>query len=174
MSSRRSMKIRRICADEGLALRALRLAALADSPMAYGSTFAREDAYPEAVWHERAAAGAAGGNVVTIVAEQDGRLVAMASGLGSGPETQDGSQPTMVGVFVERTARRQGVGVALIETIVGWARARGATRLTVWITADNEPAHALYRRCDFHLTGATKPNAHTPTLAELEMARNLG
>jgi GNAT superfamily N-acetyltransferase len=167
------MKIRRIRTDEGLALRALRLAALADSPMAYGSTFARENAYPEAVWHERAAAGAAGGNVVTIVAEQDGRLVAMASGLGSGPETQDGS-PTMVGVFVDPTSRRQGVGVALIETIVGWARARGSMRLTVWITANNEPAHSLYHRCGFHLTGATKPNAHTPTLPELEMARNLG
>jgi GNAT superfamily N-acetyltransferase len=168
--ARRSMNIRRIRADEGLALRALRLAALADSPMAYGSTFAREDAYPEAVWHERAAAGAAGGNAVTIVAEHDGRLVAMATGLGSGPETQDGSQPTMVGVFVERTARRQGVGVALIEAIVGWAQARGSARLTIWITTDNEPAHALYRRCGFHLTGATKPNAHTPTLPELEMA----
>jgi GNAT superfamily N-acetyltransferase len=128
------MKIRRIRAEEGLALRALRLAALADSPMAYGSTFAREDAYPEAVWHERAAAGAAGGNAVTIVAEHEGRLVAMATGLGSSPETQDGSQPTMVGVFVDGTSRRQGVGAALIETIVGWARARGSTRLTVWIT----------------------------------------
>jgi GNAT superfamily N-acetyltransferase len=167
------MKIRRIRADEGLALRALRLAALADSPMAYGSTFAREDVYPEAVWHERAAAGAAGGNVVTIVAEQNGQLTAMATGLATGPETRDGSHPTMVGVFVERASRRQGVGVALIETIVGWARARGSTRLTVWITANNEPAHALYRRCSFHLTGATKPTAHTPTLPELEMARNL-
>jgi GNAT superfamily N-acetyltransferase len=137
--ARRGMKIRRIRADEGLALRALRLAALADSPMAYGSTFAREDAYPEAVWHERAAAGAAGANVVTIVAEQDGRLVAMATGLGSDPETQDRSQPMMVGVFVERTARRQGVGVALIETIVGWARTRGWARLTVWITDNGCP-----------------------------------
>ena len=60
-----------------------------------------------------------------------------------------------------------------IEAVVGWARVRGAADLTVWITANNEPAHALYRRCSFHLTGATKPNAHTPTLPELEMARNL-
>src|SRR5262245_1866110 len=80
---RRSMKVRRIRADEGLALRALRLAALADSPMAYGSTFAREDAYSEALWHAR---GAAGGDTVTIVAEQDGRLTAMATGLAAGPE----------------------------------------------------------------------------------------
>jgi len=133
------MKIRRIRADEALALRALRLAALADSPMAYGSTFAREDAYPEAVWHERAAAGAAGSNAVTIVAEHEGRLIAMATGLAADPETQDGSQPMMVGVFVERTSRRQAVGVALIETIVGWARARGSSRLTVWITDGGRP-----------------------------------
>lgn len=169
------MEIRRICADEGHALRTLRLAALADSPMAYGSTFAREEAYPEAAWHERAAGGAAGGNAVTIVAEQDGRLTAMATGLAADPETQDGSsQPMMVGVFVERTSRRQGVGLALIEAIVSWARARGSTRLTVWITANNAPADALYRRCGFHLTGATRPNAHTPTLLEREMVRNLG
>jgi GNAT superfamily N-acetyltransferase len=63
----------------------------------------------------------------------------MATGLGSGPETQDGSQPTMVGVFVDGTARRQGVGFALIETIVGWARARSSTRLTVWITDIGRP-----------------------------------
>src|SRR5262245_9138162 len=102
--------------------------------MAYGSTFAREDAYPEAVWHERAAAGAAGSNAVTIVAEHEGRLVAMATGLAADPESQDRSQPMMVGVFVERTSRQQGVGAALIETIVGWAQARGSARLTVWIT----------------------------------------
>src|SRR5262249_6605458 len=133
------MKIRRIRADEGLALRALRLAALADSPMAYGSTVAREDAYAETVLHQRAAAGAAAGaevgNVVTTVADQNGGLTAMATGLATGPETQDGSHPTMVGVFVERASRRQGVGVALIEAIVDWAGAHGAARLTVWTTA---------------------------------------
>jgi len=62
------MEIRRIRADEGLRLRAIRLHALADSPMAFGSTLAREEAYPETIWHERAAGGATGRNVVTIVA----------------------------------------------------------------------------------------------------------
>jgi len=52
------MEIRRIRADEGLRLKALRLRALADSPMAFGSTLAREQAYPDALWHERAATGA--------------------------------------------------------------------------------------------------------------------
>jgi len=39
------MEIRRIRADEGLRLRALRLRALSDSPTAYGSTLASEELY---------------------------------------------------------------------------------------------------------------------------------
>ena len=52
--------VRRIRADEALRLRAFRLRALADAPTAFGSTLAREEAFPESVWHERASAGAAG------------------------------------------------------------------------------------------------------------------
>ena len=41
-----TMEIRRIRADEGLRLRALRLHALGDLPTAYGSTLATEELYP--------------------------------------------------------------------------------------------------------------------------------
>jgi GNAT superfamily N-acetyltransferase len=167
------MEIRRIRADEGLQLRALRLHALADAPMAYGSTFAREESYPEALWHERAATGAAGSNVVTFVAESGNQLVGMATGLVLGSEPENNLEPTMVGVFVNGSVRRQGVGVELVEQIVCWALARGWTRLVVWITSGNEPAIQLYRRCRFEFTGTTRPNAHTSSLIELEMARTL-
>ena len=49
--------VRRVRPDEGLRLRALRLRALADAPWAFGSTFAREQAFAESVWHERTAQG---------------------------------------------------------------------------------------------------------------------
>jgi hypothetical protein len=107
------MNIRRIRADEGLRLRDIRLHALADSPMAYGSTLAREEAYPEALWNERAANGAVGDKFVTFVAEHDNYLVAMATGLAPGSDHHAASptpSPMMVGVFVDGTARRQGVG----------------------------------------------------------------
>jgi GNAT superfamily N-acetyltransferase len=162
------MEIRRIRADEGLRLRALRLRALSDSPTAYGSTLAREESYPEAIWHERAASGAAGDKVVTIVAEHDNRLLGMATGL-----AEDDLNPTMLAVFVDGTVRQQGVGVGLVEKVIDWAKARGSARLFVWITSGNEPAIALYLRCGFRVTGATRPNAHTPTLVECEMLLDL-
>src|SRR5262245_46792219 len=100
---RSAVHIRRIRADEGLRLRDIRLHSLADSPMAFGSTLAREEAYPEALWNERAANGAAGDKSVTFVAEHDNRLVAMATGLP--PESdQHAANPMMVGVFVAGAA----------------------------------------------------------------------
>jgi GNAT superfamily N-acetyltransferase len=167
------MEIRQIRPDEGLRLRALRLHALADAPMAYGSTFASEESYPEALWHERAATGAAGRNVVTFVAERGNHLVGMATGIIVGLEAENNLHPTMVGVFVDDSVRRQGVGVELVEQVVSWAQARGWTRLIMWITSGNEPAIRLYRRCRFEFTGTARPNAHTPSLSELEMARTL-
>src|SRR4030095_13513793 len=65
-------ELRRIRSDEGLKLRSLRLRALADAPMAFGSTLAREESFPESVWHERAAGGASGTDRVTFIGERDG------------------------------------------------------------------------------------------------------
>jgi GNAT superfamily N-acetyltransferase len=108
---------------------------------------------------------------VTIVAEHDHRLLGMATGLAA--ETHDEPNPTMVAVFVDRKVRQQGVGVGLVEKIIDWAKARGSARLIVWITVGNESAIALYRRCGFRVTGATRPNAHTSTLVECEMLLDL-
>jgi GNAT superfamily N-acetyltransferase len=165
------MEIRRIRADEGLQLKALRLRALADSPMAFGSTLAREQAYPDALWHERAANGAAGDQVVTFVADDDNRLLGMAAGLTADAESPP--DPIMVGVFVDGTVRRQGIGAALVKKVIDWARAHGSARLLIWITASNEPALALYRRYGFRVTGVKRPTAHTPDLVECEMVLEL-
>ncbi|HWN55295.1 MAG TPA: GNAT family N-acetyltransferase [Verrucomicrobiae bacterium] len=167
------LEVRRIRAHEGPQLRPLRLHALADAPTAFGSTLAREEAFPESVWHERAARGASGGDGVTFIAEHDGQWVGLATGLVEDPEDAKGSGPVLVGMFVDRGKRRCGVGVALVEAVASWARERGAARLALWVTSSNEPAIALYRRCGFRPTGDTKPLAHTPTLTELRMVRVL-
>src|SRR5262245_45019348 len=163
------MRIRRIRADEGLALRALRLHALADAPTAFGSTLAREEGFPETVWHERAAGGAMGADRVTFIAERGARWIGLATGLADDPEAEG---PVLVGMFVDAAERRHHVGRALVEAVIGWARARGDSQLSLRVTATNTPAIALYEACGFRMTGESRVG-HTPSLAELCMVRVL-
>ena len=164
--------IRRIRADEGPLLRALRLRALGDAPMAFGSTLAHEQGYPADLWRERAVDASGGCDRATFIAEHEGHWVGLATGLARSEDPQHPG-PLLVGMFVDSTVRRLGVGVALVEAVSGWAQACGASRLTLWVTSGNDPAVALYHRCGFRLTGITRPLAHTPTRAECEMIRNL-
>jgi GNAT superfamily N-acetyltransferase len=138
--------------------------------MAFGSTLAREEAFPDAVWDERATWGAAGVDQVTYVAEDGDRWMGMATGL---VDDVVRSRPTLVGMFVEPAARGTGVGAALVDAVVDWARARGAAGLRLWVTTTNRPAIALYRRCGFRPTGQRKPLDHSPNVSELEMVRDL-
>ena len=168
-----SPTIRRIRADEGASLRALRLRALADAPMAFGSTLAREQAFTDDVWRERAAHGASGADRVTFVADDGGRWLGIATGLARDPDVPDDPRPVLVGMFVAPEARGHGVGAALVDAVVGWARARRASGLTLWVTATNTPAVALYDRCGFRRTGEQKPLGHSPAVDEIQMARDL-
>jgi GNAT superfamily N-acetyltransferase len=167
-----SLHIRRIRADEWQRLRVLRLQALADAPMAFSSTLAREEAFADAAWQERAAHGAAGADRVTFIAEDGGRWVGLATCLLAPEGDLGGGFPTLVGMFVDKSARQRGVGAALVERVAGWTQER-ADRLVLWVTCSNQAAIALYRRCGFEPTGSTRPIAHTPASAEQEMMRKL-
>ena len=133
-------EVRRIRADEGLQLRVLRLRALADAPMAFGSTLAREEAFPEHVWHTRAVEGASGTGRVTFIAEREGQWLGLATGVASDPIKPDDPGPVLVGMFVDPAERGRGLGAALVEAVVAWARSRGARGLSLWVTSSNGPA----------------------------------
>jgi GNAT superfamily N-acetyltransferase len=141
--------------------------------MAFGSTLAREEAFTDDVWHERASGGASGVDRVTFVAERDGRWIGLTTGLAADPDEPDNVEPLLVGMFVEPPERGHGVGVALVAAVVAWARARGATSLYLWVTATNDSAIALYDKCGFLPTGEQKPLEHSPSLAEVRMVRDL-
>jgi GNAT superfamily N-acetyltransferase len=165
--------VRRIRGDEWPELRALRLRALADAPMAFGSTLAREEAFPEQVWRERAAEGAAGAARVTFIAEQDGEWVGLATGLAGDPEDRDDPRSVLVGMFVAPTRRERGIGTQLVEAVVAWAQSRRAIGISLRVNATNGPAIALYEKCGFRRTGQFKPLGHSPAITELQMARDL-
>jgi GNAT superfamily N-acetyltransferase len=167
-------RVRRIDAGEGLRLRGFRLHALADAPTAFGSTLAREEAYAEEVWHQRATEGAAAIERVTFVADRGGEWLGMASGLAGTPQQSLPMGPVLVGMFVDRSARRLGVGVALIGSVGGWAASHGHEWLHLWVVSTNAPALGLYRRLGFAATGGARPLTHTPGLTEVQMVKRLG
>ena len=163
--------VRRVRPDEGLRLRALRLRALADAPWAFGSTLAREQAFAESVWHERTAQGAAGETAVTYVAEDAARWIGMATGLVSEALP---SRLDLVGMFVEPDARGRGVGRALVETVLTWARARRADAPLSQGHHDESFGDRALPALRLPADGqATTPMDHTPTLLEQEMVVKL-
>jgi GNAT superfamily N-acetyltransferase len=52
-------------------------------------------------------------------------------------------------LYVHPAARRRGLGRALVEAVLGWARERGAARAEVRVVARNESAQAFWRAQGF-------------------------
>jgi RimJ/RimL family protein N-acetyltransferase len=79
----------------------------------------------------------------TFVAEAAGEIVGdlyvIESGFGFGE----------IAMMVAADWRRRGVGTALLEAAIDWARARGLHKLTLSVFPHNEAAIALYRKCGF-------------------------
>ncbi len=61
-----------------------------------------------------------------------------------------------LGLMVAKTARRQGVGRALLEAAVEWARGSGVRKLELHVFPWNEPAITLYERFGFEREGFRK------------------
>jgi len=160
--------VRRVRAEEWERLRAIRLRALADAPMAFGSTLADEQARPDEFWRGRAAGGATDADRATFIAERDGAWVGL--GICVLEEGGAGARPAWVfGMWVDPAVRRQGTAQTLLRVLAGWARERGADVLNLHVVATNAPATALYERLGFHATGATEPLPHTPSVRENHM-----
>src|SRR2546423_4143491 len=61
-----------------------------------------------------------------------------------------------LGLMVAKDARRQGVGKALLEAAVEWARASEIRKLELHVFPWNEPAIGLYERFGFEREGFRK------------------
>ncbi|MBA2624820.1 MAG: GNAT family N-acetyltransferase [Acidimicrobiia bacterium] len=59
------------------------------------------------------------------------------------------SPPELQDVSVRQEHRRRGVAATLTAAAEREARARGFDRIRVGVSNDNDPAHALYRRCGY-------------------------
>jgi ribosomal protein S18 acetylase RimI-like enzyme len=162
--------IRWIRADEVEVYRAFRLRALADTPEAFGDSYALASARSPEFWQQRVADTAAGQTSVLVVAVEAATDTWLGmTGSYIAPDAPETSE--VVSVWVAPEARRRGVARRLMEAAAEWAAARGTRRQRLWVTATNHRAQALYLDTGYATTGTTQPLPSNPTLQELEMVR---
>ena len=153
----------RVSGDDWAAVRAVRLAALAESPAAFGSSLSREQEYGEDRWRAWTTSAA------VFLLTEGGEPGGVAASVGGGP----GEARALVSVWVQPAWRGQGRVQLLLERVEEWAREQGARRLELWLTRGNLPARRAYERRGYVGTGRSKPLPSNPELVEDEMVLDL-
>lgn len=146
-------------------MRDIRLASLHDAPGAFASTYEREATLTEADWLRRISGG---GTFLAYAPELGAAPVGIVGGYEAEPGTTE-----LISMWVSPAARGHGIGRALVEAVIGRARARGMSRVHLWVAEGNGNARALYERCGFVSTGERQPLPSNVQVTELAMARSL-
>jgi ribosomal protein S18 acetylase RimI-like enzyme len=150
--------VRRVTAEEWRTLRDVRLRALEDAPGAFATRFEEARGRPERWWLEWAARSADGDGQAMFLAWEDDEPVGIA-----GTFVDDGTR-WLISMWTSPAARGRGVGHALVDAVVEFARATGGGELLLEVTEGNDAAYALYRACGFVDVGAGEPHDDgTPT-----------
>ena len=148
------MRLERLDEEGWRRLQAIRLAALKTDPQAFGTTYEGRVAWPEHRWREQLRA------LPTFVAVLDGADLGMVRAAPS--EREDSAY--LISMWVEPNARRRGVGAALVDAVLEWARANSKHRVVLDVREDNAGAIALYTSRGFAPTGKVSreppPNEH--------------
>lgn len=157
--------VRRVSKGEWRAVRELRLEALRSDPLAFGSTLEREREFSEETWRERCHAGASAADAALFVA-----IGPTGQRTGTVGAVRDGESLLVVGMWVRREWRGQGIGTRLMETLLDWDRSlRFPHRLILDVYPDQAGAVSLYRKLGFEFTGHERPLGHHPPATARQM-----
>ena len=126
--------------------------ALHDSPDAFGTTLAVDEARPPEEWRERLENPEVAQYLAVDSAGSDIGIVVGAPWVGL--ESTAG----LFAMWVAPEARGAGVGGALVDRVIAWARDAGFAKLLLDVADQNAPAIALYESRGF------RPNGDTDTL----------
>jgi ribosomal protein S18 acetylase RimI-like enzyme len=147
--------IRRARPEDWPIAREVRLAALAESPDAFGATLEDALSREEASWRAWTEGSFVQGDATMFLAFPDeGGEEAVGIVVGARIDGGDADhRPDEVQIWsmwVAPEARRQGVASALIEAVLTWARGLpGVVGLVLRVTVGNDAAEAAYRAAGF-------------------------
>jgi ribosomal protein S18 acetylase RimI-like enzyme len=150
--------VRRVLPDEWQSFREIRLAALADAPLAFVTTHEQASQYDAQRWRSHTAEGG------TMIAWLDDRPVGLVAAY-----APDGVAH-LVMMWVEPDSRGTGVVEALIDSVVAWSGERDLPEVRLWVVEGNGRAERAYARYGFVRTGNTQPVPGRPEQLESEMA----
>ncbi|TFB67187.1 GNAT family N-acetyltransferase [Cryobacterium sp. Hz7] len=160
-----TIELRTVSADDWLAWRSVRLAALNDAPGAFGSRLQEWADAPDNRWRDRLSIP--GANNLLAVDIDRNAVVGMATGT---PSKDRASRAELISMWVDPAVRGRGVATALITAIARWAASTGATTLALSVMPDNVAARRTYERNGF----AVEPGDVLPGgQRELVMLRDL-
>jgi predicted GNAT family acetyltransferase len=157
--------VRRIRPGDGARIRTLRLAMVADTPIAYGETVDGALTHPLERWTRQASENATGDAKATFVAEAGEAFVGTATGLARGDRTM------LVSVYVAPEHRGTGLVDQLVEAVRAWSSACGRPEVALLVARENPRALAAYVRLGFVATGVTEAHPLYPGVTEQEMVR---
>ncbi len=159
------MDITKLKRGDEARLKQIRLRSLLDAPDAFGSTHEEVAARPPESWTQQI------DDLTTFLAVIAGNDVGIVRGC------RDDDNPKrmwLISMWVDPAARGNGVGDALVKTLIDWAKTSDATEMVLEVGGHNAPARGLYLRMGFEETGVVRrvepPRDH---LVEHEMVFRL-
>jgi RimJ/RimL family protein N-acetyltransferase len=162
-----TLEVRRVTLENWPQVRALRLEALADTPIGFLERLADAQELPDEAWQARVTRGAEGGDSFQVLAWDGERPVGNCVCF-----LRDGAA-WLAGVYVAPAHRGSGLLAELADRCAAWAREQGMTTLRLEVHEDNARAQRAYARLGFTATGERTPYDLDPTRDELTMERRL-
>jgi GNAT superfamily N-acetyltransferase len=135
-------------------IRDIRLRSLHESPHAFTSSLAREAAFDESTWRQRATTGH------WFVAVEDEEPIGVAAGVDGW--SGDATKRELVGMWVAPGWRGRGVARLLIGAVSTWARSEDASTLSLGVREGNQAARAVYVALGLRTSGETMAERDQP------------
>ena len=147
------MRIRHGLGHEAERLREIRLRSLATDPEAFGATFEGDASRPADWWQRGASRSERGGQRTFVIVDEDDRWLGMAL---VRPDDESPGDAVINAMWVAPEARRQGMGRALLEACVDWAREHRFRAVNLAVRTVNAPARAAYAAAGFRFERACR------------------
>lgn len=104
---------------------------------------------------ERAVLRNADGKSDLYIVAVIGREIVGTANIRRGPQLKS-RHTAGLGIALRKDARGVGLGIAMMQVLLGWARSVGIRKLTLGVFATNKAAIGLYRRLGFTIEGRLK------------------